>query len=134
MLSELSRELEKAFENSHSYAKIFAVSVYQAEKEIFEFIKIRKQAIMGNFSASVITSYSIHYTKLYDDGRQINRMNKYVSPEYINAYSSNTGEKRSREKHTYSGKSILKLIGKNLGSRITSYNVCYTKLLRILES
>ncbi len=53
--------------------------------------------------------------KVLSDGRQINRMNKYVSPEYINAYSSNTGEKRSREKHTYSGKSILKLIGKNLG-------------------
>ncbi len=60
MLSELSRELEKAFENSHSYAKIFAVSVYQAEKEIFEFIKIRKQAIMGNFSARkyIINTFS----------------------------------------------------------------------------
>ena len=46
-------------------------------------------------SDSVITSYSIHYTKLYD------------------------------------GYKILQQLHSEAGIRITSYNVCYTKLLRI---
>ena len=58
----------------------------------------------------VITSYSIHYTKLYDASR------RRRSPRR----SGRSRSTRSSASGTCSG-------------RITSYNVCYTKLLRALS-
>ena len=51
----------------------------------------------------VITSYSIHYTKLYDT----------VRPGWLSQKRANSSA------------------GQPTSSRITSYNVCYTKLLRL---
>ena len=65
---------------------------------------------------SVITSYSIHYTKLYESRvilkhiSHIIYINKVINTYYFNIFVS----------HSY--------------TRITSYNVCYTKLLRGPES
>ena len=89
--------------------------------------------------ATVITSYSIHYTKLYDPG---------YKPEIENGKgilripADKVGEQtwkgtmvvvgpdgQNREyplEHTY------RVAEPNV-VRITSYNVCYTKLLRILS-
>ena len=71
----------------------------------------------------VITSYSIHYTKLYDCDREHlpggrrrkPRPESAQSPDHDNVQSSQyqPGDQSGRKK-----------------LRITSYNVCYTKLLR----
>ena len=84
----------------------------------------------------VITSYSIHYTKLYDDR----------TGESVRTYS---GEGNLPDSIIFDGKdnkgAVLSdglykghilITSKNGGtsedvSRITSYNVCYTKLLRL---
>ena len=59
----------------------------------------------------VITSYSIHYTKLYE-GREA-----YPPPASFTSYSSR-----------------FNLFSNHIWrDRITSYNVCYTKLLRIVD-
>ena len=63
----------------------------------------------------VITSYSIHYTKLYDDSRS------YVVQKGDTIYFN--GKRNFRIQNIYDGVSELLC-------RITSYNVCYTKLLR----
>ena len=62
----------------------------------------------------VITSYSIHYTKLYDTANMQNLINELL-------------EFRKSEQ----GHLTLKVSEHDLVKfRITSYNVCYTKLLR----
>ena len=67
-------------------------------------------------SSSVITSYSIHYTKLYEG---------VITPE-VDAL---------RDRFAFPGMKVLQFA---FGSgpdnpRITSYNVCYTKLLRSMH-
>ena len=93
--------------------------------------------IGGNLAqfAIVITSYSIHYTKLYDhhdtgeapgpapqrgastrileDGRDIGPFKAIFGIEFVHALFGAVGDGNLRH-----------------GGRITSYNVCYTKLLR----
>ena len=69
---------------------------------------------------SVITSYSIHYTKLYD------------VPAFAESPGKSLGRTvssldRMKIDHLRRRGSDLRL---QLGRRITSYNVCYTKLLR----
>ena len=61
----------------------------------------------------VITSYSIHYTKLYDIGKTLYELSDVVPKEYADIYTKKDEE---------------------LFNRITSYNVCYTKLLRFSSS
>ena len=95
----------------------------------------------------VITSYSIHYTKLYESAmekktvavvfggqsseHEVSRVSAQSVLENINREKFNvkmfgiTKEGRWLE---YSG-DITKI---GSGDRITSYNVCYTKLLRIV--
>ena len=82
---------------------------------------------------SVITSYSIHYTKLYDG---------LFRPD-----ASGTGRAFSSGPVDHAGHGVKAVdthglaqrggivvsqirMGRNVHSRITSYNVCYTKLLR----
>ena len=67
---------------------------------------------------TVITSYSIHYTKLYDGGFQ-DRVVRDGEGIIEEPKLMRTGRKRL---------SMLTTTGS--GPRITSYNVCYTKLLR----
>ena len=78
----------------------------------------------------VITSYSIHYTKLYDGG--------------LNLLSEEHGQ--TVFKHKYNGlkrypsyglyMDVRNITEDNDGRicRITSYNVCYTKLLRTAQN
>ena len=60
----------------------------------------------------VITSYSIHYTKLYDALMEIKAKFEKIIEDRIAAEEDE--RKKNAEK-----------------VRITSYNVCYTKLLRL---
>ena len=70
------------------------------------------QVAPGLCPVSVITSYSIHYTKLYDNEMKDTSI-EYVSDDNLVLMLSNY------------------LCFKSKTDRITSYNVCYTKLLRI---
>ena len=88
-------------------------------------------------SAYVITSYSIHYTKLYDPkykGKVVNlEVAKYVSDtDFVVEIIERHVEK---SKLNIKGAPIVVAGGYGMGSkenfRITSYNVCYTKLLRM---
>ena len=76
--------------------------------------------------ASVITSYSIHYTKLYDVliCGVVPQINIYAEPK------DETEAKMTPEEYfkTLTPKAVLERANKDI--RITSYNVCYTKLLR----
>ena len=70
----------------------------------------------------VITSYSIHYTKLYEKEYQQKLYDQELAKE--NATVSTLVAKPGNSEH-HSGYAVdLALY------RITSYNVCYTKLLR----
>ena len=74
----------------------------------------------------VITSYSIHYTKLYDFVFRsgINESDVVGSGQFPFYVVSAYADKR------FNQKSALQL---GADVRITSYNVCYTKLLRITQ-
>ena len=67
------------------------------------------RAILKALGVNVITSYSIHYTKLYE------ATSPTMSTEIRFCTS---GERRARKYQ------------RSASARITSYNVCYTKLLR----
>ena len=74
---------------------------------------------------NVITSYSIHYTKLYERRPDSRSTFFRVSRRGWSLFwRSGTGLRSWRPSVSGSGDS-----GSN-GRRITSYNVCYTKLLR----
>ena len=82
--------------------------------EVAEFLKNQEEAIHTYLipvieTINVITSYSIHYTKLYE-------------------VSTVTKENIKLSRNTLS--SLQKAEGLMATFRITSYNVCYTKLLR----
>ena len=67
---------------------------------------------------AVITSYSIHYTKLYETWPACSRRNP--------SWSWRREDKSHAPSHSWTSRSSRK----GLARRITSYNVCYTKLLR----
>ena len=79
----------------------------------------------------VITSYSIHYTKLYE---------KQIDPaEYTKDISKLPKEEQDlfNDGYKFNGNEWIKTVDASKMSkedRITSYNVCYTKLLRSAES
>ena len=76
----------------------------------------------------VITSYSIHYTKLYDKA-EFDGALAHVSKELAKMIvSDGEGAKKLIEATVYGAET--KEDAKN---RITSYNVCYTKLLRATQ-
>ena len=68
-----------------------------------------RRAGAGAYGTRVITSYSIHYTKLYDSTR---------AARAAATRNARRAIRRSR-------------VPRRRQSRITSYNVCYTKLLRL---
>ena len=80
---------------------------------------------------SVITSYSIHYTKLYDPGvgeRDLADVGvDGVLPAAVRALELDLDARAP-----FPGP-VDDIVALHLG-RITSYNVCYTKLLRIRGS
>ena len=87
----------------------------------------------------VITSYSIHYTKLYDevlnntteDNKEeleaILDVDSVLKAIAINTVMGNYDSYNGSKAHNYY---LLYSDGKFSYIRITSYNVCYTKLLR----
>ena len=103
----------------------------------------------GNFEG-VITSYSIHYTKLYD-GTFANQANLRRMAERFTSEGVNVAEEPVEVKRTISLVRFGGFPGQAAANematkarragiaaevinkyRITSYNVCYTKLLRPL--
>ena len=85
-------------------------------EEVVTYLKTYGSAEVEDLTVIVITSYSIHYTKLYDgvslrsfDGRR------------------DDSERPGRDLFGGRGRGQIPLPGSR---RITSYNVCYTKLLR----
>ena len=88
----------------------------------------------------VITSYSIHYTKLYDHVRVAlnpdGSFRNYVSTRKSMSPAARAAieplYKQLRDAEDAGGmEASEKILGEFLAShRITSYNVCYTKLLR----
>ena len=80
--------------------------------------------------ASVITSYSIHYTKLYE--KLV--LNAMKDGGKLSDYPSYFAEKAdSFNKRLAAIVNMDKVNAKvsEVNDRITSYNVCYTKLLRM---
>ena len=83
---------------------------------------------------SVITSYSIHYTKLYEKLkynvlRDFQPLAQIANNQMVLAAAPSLPLKSVREVIDYAKKNPGKLFNGSSG-RITSYNVCYTKLLR----
>ena len=74
---------------------------------------------MRNTNDCVITSYSIHYTKLYEK-----QLRKLIMK--IKTNSLEPGEPKDIE-----GSTLYDMYKAFATPRITSYNVCYTKLLRL---
>ena len=85
----------------------------------------------------VITSYSIHYTKLYDHEHQGHeRVEAVVEDQTRGVGIGRSGERRRVGQEAQPGIAGEDLLparrhGDHHQPRITSYNVCYTKLLRI---
>ena len=76
----------------------------------------------------VIPSYSIHYTKLYESIRSIQKQLKDLDKAIERVLDGIQGAQC-----LLSVPGIGKVYAAGLlGDRITSYNVCYTKLLRLL--
>ena len=75
----------------------------------------------------VITSYSIHYTKLYDG--HIERDDPDLTDRQRDVFEALVALHGIRARPVGS-ETIARQGGLRLSSRITSYNVCYTKLLR----
>ena len=81
----------------------------------------------------VITSYSIHYTKLYDcsGSKEVSFQRLYGDTRY---YIQLSTQGKHRDAFTLTqirgGGIDQTALLNSLISRITSYNVCYTKLLR----
>ena len=78
------------------------------------------------FRLSVITSYSIHYTKLYE-GFMDTSKNSILVPYDFTEVADNAVLHAIKTGKMMDADIYLLHIVKN---RITSYNVCYTKLLR----
>ena len=85
---------------------------------------------------SVITSYSIHYTKLYDaedllTGLDDTHFADRIKLGQVNWIGKSTGaEVDFSIKDTSEKLTVYTTRPDTLYGRITSYNVCYTKLLR----
>ena len=98
----------------------------------------------------VITSYSIHYTKLYDYDA-LNRLSSVKDHAGTTAYTYNAAGQLiekiaangSTTQYSYNSRGLLEKLSEqnqtgnilnkheySYDARITSYNVCYTKLLR----
>ena len=82
---------------------------------------VPRHAEMNAISGTVITSYSIHYTKLYEDHTLLQDATGTMAMLEFEAL----GLDRVR------ADLAAQYVDHNL--RITSYNVCYTKLLRSLQ-
>ena len=89
----------------------------------------------------VITSYSIHYTKLYDDNISLTGLlgTNYRRTSYYTDFSSTNGGLAVADIYALSNTSspidlpvqnFVDMAVLGFFARITSYNVCYTKLLR----
>ena len=76
---------------------------------------------------SVITSYSIHYTKLYEEDRDLFRE---LMRELEQPVPESTIITTLEEALRFAEEIGYPLIVRPAYTRITSYNVCYTKLLR----
>ena len=84
------------------------------------------------FDETVITSYSIHYTKLYDFS-SINHPFDKIKVFHTDRGSEFKNKAIDDLLETFSVDRSLSRKGlpyDNAVARITSYNVCYTKLLR----
>ena len=89
--------------------------------------------------ASVITSYSIHYTKLYDDEDLTDkkRTAAEVAVPVLYDFEPQTGKAIATRVaeifdyvHNEARRTLSDAALQAELDRITSYNVCYTKLLR----
>ena len=95
----------------------------------------------------VITSYSIHYTKLYEANKPFGQVIKTVAQvqsvpsDEITLTAKTNGTVQFLSNNLVVGKTVSgseklfsisgnQLAVNNSAVRITSYNVCYTKLLR----
>ena len=88
-------------------------------------------ATLSSANAPVITSYSIHYTKLYDNISLVYLLTEEESCEpceRLYTTLSASGLKINRLDYTEQAGIYTRHL-----NRITSYNVCYTKLLRFGE-
>ena len=85
---------------------------------------------------NVITSYSIHYTKLFVEDKK-NEVSTYISDlkkwaiDWVENYVIDIVEPQLESKKQEIISDINSKIDNQKIDRITSYNVCYTKLLRL---
>ena len=91
---------------------------------------------------SVITSYSIHYTKLYDQGfgrAILSQPPVFLSDKEVEAIKASVPKAKSDAIKLSFNRDLYDSIVANekegasteQAIRTTSYNVCYTKLLRV---
>ena len=84
----------------------------------------------GKRQIPVITSYSIHYTKLYEMASGNGRI-EAVEIDIAAKAAGRLKDILVREgDFVTTGQTLAVMDTENLAARITSYNVCYTKLLR----
>ena len=84
----------------------------------------------SSVTAIVITSYSIHYTKLYEEKSYGDPQRNILMVDNQKALGIGLSME-SGENIVEVGKRVEARLAE-LENRITSYNVCYTKLLRIM--
>ena len=122
-----------------------AAGLWEDILRLQEFLKNMRQArairwsckslIPAGPAGDVITSYSIHYTKLYEPLEAQTRMTFFYFFEFIEAtfdvvYSSHGFSTNIKPVILSPAHSINPWVCLANSRRITSYNVCYTKLLR----
>ena len=103
--------------------------------EITKLNPMRAYCVALSAAVTVITSYSIHYTKLYDGGDRLIKLDG-VDHGAVPVHRVGHLVDRGAFDHQEEALGVLrKLIKRGLRhvhkARITSYNVCYTKLLRL---
>ena len=100
---------------------------------IFEPIKIGVVIwlllVRADIHANVITSYSIHYTKLYETNKILEGHWIYIIVE-VKYMRSSFYRQRHENQNRNCQHNQPRPISDEIRNRITSYNVCYTKLLR----
>ena len=104
-----------------------------ANHEKDRFVSILAHDLRSPFSAmlGVITSYSIHYTKLYEFTNEERAIVGTIYKQTSKEAAILKGLEIVGPKMADFAKQALSLATNNHLFRITSYNVCYTKLLRI---
>ena len=125
--AELLRQLPRVAELPFDSDRKCMTTFHRHDSEVIAFTKgAPEQVVALCETVLVITSYSIHYTKLYDGAA--------ISVEREEALGKCRGTavlvEQREVRHSQHRQPSCLSVACPIIDRITSYNVCYTKLLR----